>query len=124
MIRGLVCIVDDDLSMREALHSLLRSMGYAVEAFDSAAAFLASDAAQRGVCLILDVCMPTTTGLELQDRLLAMGATIPIVFMTARPDAQMETRALAAGALAYLIKPIDNDALIAILESLPAKETP
>ena len=117
MTRGLVCIVDDDLSMREALSSLLRSMDFAVETFDSAAAFLAANAAELGLCLILDVCMPEMNGLELQQRLRDMGARIPIVFMTARPDKQMEARALAAGAVAFLTKPLDNDALLAALES-------
>jgi len=121
MTRGLVCIVDDDLSMREALSSLLRSVGYAVETFDSADAFLASDARTQSFCLVLDVCMPRVSGLELQQKLSGAGASIPIVFMTARPDKQAEARALASGAAAYLAKPLDNNALIALLEGLEAR---
>lgn len=119
-----VFIVDDDLSMREALTSLLRSTGLRVQAFASAAEFLAHLAEPRPTpngpaCLVLDVRMPGMSGLELQRELGERGARLPIVFITGHGDIPMTVRAMKAGAVEFLPKPFrDQDLLDAIAQSL------
>lgn len=115
MTRGLVCIVDDDESLREALGGFLRSLDYDVEAFPSAEAFLSAGAASRARCLILDVCMPGLGGPELQPLL---PPELPVIFVTARPTETIERQVLAAGARAFLPKPFDHNALERILGSI------
>jgi FixJ family two-component response regulator len=109
----LVAIVDDDPSVRLSARRLIRSFGYRAEAFGSAEEFLASDQAMKTACLILDVRMPRIDGLELQRRL--AGKAIPIVFITARASEEEERRALQAGAVAFLRKPVDKEALLCAL---------
>jgi len=122
----LVSIVDDDTSVRQSASRLIRSVGYRVEAFGSAQEFLDSDRAANTACLILDVRMPGMDGLELQRRLAGSDPPIPVVFITARASEQEERRALGAGAVAFLRKPVGKDALLrvlgAILESLQVVE--
>ena len=108
----LVCVVDDDLSCREALTGLLRSFGFMAEAFEGGPAFLASSHRWAADCLILDFRMPVMTGLEVQAVLLADGQTIPIIFVTSQPEPRLRDRALEAGAIAILRKPCDNADLI------------
>ena len=110
-----VCIVDDDAAVREALDSLFRSVGLNVAAFGSAADFLARDNANAPGCLVLDVRLPGVNGLDFQAQLAAMDNPLPIVFMTGHGDIPMSVRAMKAGALDFLSKPFrDQDMLDAV----------
>jgi FixJ family two-component response regulator len=106
-----VCVVDDDAKVRQALERLLRSAGYAAVAFGSAAAFLESGRAQQSGCLILDVRMPELSGLDLQRALDAAGCEMPIVFITGFGDVPMAVHAIRRGAVDMLTKPVDDKAL-------------
>ena len=110
--RSLVSVVDDDESVRESLPDLLREFGYAVEAFASAEAFLASDCMDRTRCLILDIAMPGMSGPELQQELKARGQTMPIVFITAHADEAIRPLMLEQGAVECLFKPFTESALL------------
>jgi FixJ family two-component response regulator len=109
--RSLVSVVDDDESVRESLPDLLREFGFAVEAFSSAEAFLASDCVCRTKCLILDVAMPGMTGPDLQRELTLRRQEIPIVFITAHGDESVRPRLLEQGAADCLFKPFSDTAL-------------
>ena len=109
---ALISIVDDDESMREALQSLLRSVGFRAKTFASAEQFLQSDQIENTACLILDVRMPGMSGLELQRRLMATQCRIPIVFVTAHGDEEARSRALQEGAVEFLLKPFSEEALL------------
>jgi len=110
-----VCIVDDDVAVREALDSLFRSVGLRVAAFGSAADFLARENAGAPGCLVLDVRLPGVNGLDFQAQLAAMDNRLPIVFMTGHGDIPMSVRAMKAGALDFLSKPFrDQDMLDAV----------
>ncbi|APR77908.1 Transcriptional regulatory protein zraR [Minicystis rosea] len=111
----IVCIVDDDASIREALSGLFRSAGLDVAVFASGEAFLESDAIDRTSCLVLDVQMPGMTGLELQARLTRDGHRIPIVFITAQTSEVLQTQITASGA-AFLRKPFDEEELLREVE--------
>ena len=104
---SLISIVDDDDWIRGAIEALVRSLGLATRTFASAEAFLQSSSVAETRCLILDVHMPEMSGLELQDHLSRLGSEIPIIFITAYPDETIKARALSAGALCFLHKPID-----------------
>jgi FixJ family two-component response regulator len=112
-----VSIVDDDEAVRQALEGLLRSVGVQVAAFASAEEFLGSGQLQSTGCLILDLWMPGMGGLELQQRLAGYGQQIPIIILTAHGDDEARTRALSAGAVAFLGKPFDVDALLSAVET-------
>jgi FixJ family two-component response regulator len=117
----LIAIVDDDESFRRAVSSLIRSLGYGVEPFASAEAFLQSDFIGETDCLITDVQMPGMTGIELQGKLIAQGSRLPIIFVTAFPETEARGRALAAGAIGFLGKPFSDQNLIHCLsEALSA----
>jgi FixJ family two-component response regulator len=107
-----VSIVDDDESVRESLPDLLRELGFVVQAFASGEEFLASDGVGQTECLILDVAMPGMNGPGLQDELARRKRAIPIVFMTARREAGIRERLLAAGAVECLFKPFTEAALL------------
>jgi FixJ family two-component response regulator len=114
-IRGnnkVVAIVDDDEAVRVALEGLLKSAGLPARAFDSAEEFIESGQQFQAACLIADIRMPGMSGLELQSRLNAEGCRIPIVFITAHGDAKMRMQALRAGAVEFLAKPFDDEALL------------
>jgi FixJ family two-component response regulator len=108
-----ISIVDDDESVREAIKSLLRSVGLGADVFASAEEFLKSDRVQDTACLILDVRMPGMSGLELQESLAAAHYKIPIIFITAHvSDREAGKRALQAGAIDFLSKPFSEDVLL------------
>jgi FixJ family two-component response regulator len=109
---ALVSIIEDDESVRDAIESLIRSMGWAVLTFDSADAFLNSGAVSITRCIISDVTMPGTTGIEMHAKLLAQGCAPPTIFITAYPTIRDESIALANGALAYLEKPVDSNVIL------------
>ena len=108
-----VSIVDDDESVREAINSLLRSVGLQAQVFASAEEFLNSGYQHHAGCLILDVRMPGMNGLQLQEQLVSVECDIPIIFITAHvSDTQARTRALQSGAVDFLIKPFSEEALL------------
>jgi two-component system response regulator FixJ len=108
----LVAIVDDEECVREALTSLLRSQGFATEAYGSAAALLASGRIMKVACLILDVRMPDVDGLRLQRVLLGAECATPIVFITGHAGRAERDAALRLGASAFLKKPFSDEALL------------
>ncbi len=112
----LVAIVDDDNGAREALETLVRSLGHKVSTFGSAEEFLKSGKLHDTSCVITDVRMPGMSGIELQDRLIADGHRIPVIFITAHPDDHVRKRALKAGAVAFLSKPVDTEHLMRYLD--------
>jgi FixJ family two-component response regulator len=115
-----ISIVDDDELSRDATSRLIRSVGYATATFASGEEFLQSGRANDTACLVSDVQMPGMSGLDLQDRLKASGARLPIIFITAFPETEARRRALAGGALGFLDKPFSEEELIACLhQALP-----
>ena len=113
----LIAVVDDDAAIREALQSLLRSMGFGAEAFASAQDFLQSGRLPETACLIVDVRMPRMSGLALQQQLTTAQCPIPIIFITAHGDAETRTRALRAGAVAFLDKPFSDEVLLRAVQA-------
>jgi FixJ family two-component response regulator len=109
---GLISVIDDDESVREAITSFLESLGYKVESFACAVDFLESPTVRDTSCLITDVQMPRMTGLELHYRLVESGYAIPTILITAYPDDIIRAHALAAGVICYLGKPLDEDVLL------------
>jgi FixJ family two-component response regulator len=108
----LVAIVDDDDSMRSALLGLLKVLGLEARAFASGEEFLSSGQLHQTACLITDIRMPGMSGLELQAKLNAERCRIPTIFITAHGDAKMRMQALRAGAVEFLAKPFDDEALL------------
>jgi FixJ family two-component response regulator len=115
--RPLICVVDDDASVREALPDLLQELGYASQAFPSAKAFLSWSAIDNTCCLILDIAMREMTGPELHQELILRRQAIPVIFITAFGDETLRPRLLAAGAVDCLFKPVSEHALIEALEA-------
>jgi FixJ family two-component response regulator len=116
---AIVFVIDDDESMREALKSLIRSVGLKVETFASAHEFLQGRRPDLPACLILDVRMPGLSGLDLQRDLSEANIHIPIIFITGHGDIPMSVRAMKAGAVEFLTKPFrDQDLLDAIQQAL------
>ena len=115
----IVIVVDDDASVREAIASLVRSVRLEVQTFGSAQEFLQADPVDRPACLVLDVRLPGSSGLDLQRDLRGRGVGIPIVFLTGYGDVPMTVRAMKEGAIEFLIKPFrDQDLLDAIQHGL------
>lgn len=122
---SLVSVVEDDRFFRESMRRLIRSLGFGVEAFSSAADFLASPRLAETACLIADVHMPAVTGLELHRRLIKAGYAIPTILITAYPNDVDRARALNDGVACYLRKPVDESHLIQCLRAaLPSAELP
>jgi DNA-binding NtrC family response regulator len=117
----LVCVIDDESSIRESLSSLLRSAGLKVQAFSSALEFLASATPDALSCLVLDVQLPGISGLDLQRELASGDAQIPIIFITGHGDIPMSVRAIKAGALEFLTKPFDDEYLLEAIRSAIAR---
>src|SRR6266851_6685964 len=108
----LVAIVDDDDSMRSALQGLLKAIGLPAQAFASAEEFLNSGQQHQTACLIADIRMPGMSGLDLQARLNSERCRIPTIFITAHGDAKMRLQALREGAVEFLSKTFDDEALL------------
>jgi len=116
---SIVYVVDDDASVREAIQSLIRSVGLHVEAFASAQDFLRSKRPDVPGCLVLDIRLPGFSGLQLQRKLADADIRIPIVFMTGHGDIPMTVKAMKAGAVEFLTKPFrDQDLLDAIQQAI------
>ena len=109
---SLVSVVEDDRFFRESMRRLMRSLGYSVEAYPTAADFLASPRLAETACLIADVHLPGMTGLELHRRLIEAGYAIPTILVTAYPDEDVKARALKDGVVCYLRKPVDQEHLL------------
>ena len=107
-----IAIVDDDLSVRRALHRLVQSAGYMVQTFASAREFLDSLPRGRAACLVLDIHLDGMSGFELQQRLVANGVGVPVIFITAHDDAPTRERIEKSGAVGHLWKPLEGQALL------------
>jgi FixJ family two-component response regulator len=115
--RSLVCIVDDNESVRESLPDLVQYGGYDVQTFASGEDFLASPAVNEATCLVLDVGLPGISGPELHKELQRRGRKLPVVFITAQGDRSLPSRLVAAGAVACLLKPFSDTALLEALQA-------
>ena len=127
MNKRMVSVIDDDRFFRESMKRLLRSLGYAVEAFPSAADFLASPHLSETACLIADVHMPAMTGIELYRHLIKAGRAIPTILVTGYPNDVERAGALNDGVVCYLRKPVDEQHLMrcvrtALTSGDPSKE--
>ena len=111
-----VFVVDDDVSVREALRGLIRWLGLRCETFDSAAAFLSAERPDSPSCLIVDVHLPGLCGLDLPAELGRSGRVPPIVFITGHATIQMGVSAMKAGAVEFLTKPFDERELLSAIE--------
>jgi FixJ family two-component response regulator len=114
---SLVSVVEDDRFFRESMKRLMRSRGYRVEVFPSAADFLGSSHLSETACLIADVHMPAMTGVELYGRLIDLGYAIPTILVTAYSDDGVRTRALRDGVVCFLRKPVDEEHLLRCLRA-------
>jgi len=122
--RSIVFVVDDDTSVREAIRSLLRSVGLQVEVFGTAAEFLKNKLPDMTACLVLDIRLPGVSGLDFQVELAAANIHIPIIFITGHGDIPMTVRAMKAGAVEFLTKPFrDQDLLDAVQTALERDRT-
>ncbi|HWR16786.1 MAG TPA: response regulator [Terriglobales bacterium] len=113
----LVAVIDDDRSYRDAVQRLLKSALLPVQSFDSAEAFLNSGQQRETGCLIADIRMPGMSGLELQSKLNAEHCPIPTIFITAHGDEKMRLQAMRGGAVKFLAKPFDSEALLEAVRS-------
>jgi len=116
LAEAVIAIVDDDFSAREGLSSLIRSTGFEVETFASAQEFLARHGAEAPSCLVLDLQLPGLSGLDLQKRMAAAGLEIPIVFLTGHGNIPASVQAMKAGAVEFLTKPFDEQALLRAIQ--------
>lgn len=108
----LIGIVDDDPSVRRALHRLVRSAGYTAQAFESAHEFLDSLPRARPACLVLDVHLNGMSGFDLHERLIADGVSVPVIFITAHDDLPTRERIEMSRAASHLWKPLDDQMLL------------
>jgi FixJ family two-component response regulator len=122
-VNPVVYVVDDDISVREALSSLIRSAGLRVETFSSAREFLGQSPSDGPSCLVLDVRLPDLNGLALQQELAAVKNQIPIIFITGHGDIPMSVRAMKAGAMEFLTKPFENQELLDAIQEAIKKDT-
>jgi FixJ family two-component response regulator len=120
----LIAVVDDDWFFRDSMRSLMKSLGYTVEAFSSAADFLASPHLVETACLITDVHMPAMTGVELYRHLIDTGYAIPTILVTAYPNDADRARALNDGVVGYLRKPVDEEHLMRCLRNALSSAEP
>jgi FixJ family two-component response regulator len=111
-VRPLIAIVDDEASVRVALHRLIRSAGLEAETFPSGAEFLKSMQTKQPDCIVLDVHMPEINGFEVQAQLAKSGARVPVVIITGHDTPETRVRVMEGGAAAYLLKPVDDRMLL------------
>jgi FixJ family two-component response regulator len=118
MVVPLISVVDDDHSVRESLARLIRSVGFGAQVFGSAEEYLSAGQRCPGDCLILDIRMPGMNGLELQHELSATDRDLPVIFITAHgSDAEVRARALEAGAVDYLLKPLQEEEVLKAIDA-------
>ena len=116
--KGIVYVVDDDEAVRDSLQWLLEGKDYRVRCFESAEAFLARYDPREVACLIADIRMHGMTGLELQDKLIERHSPLPIVFITGHGDVPMAVDTMKKGALDFIQKPVDESALVSVVERM------
>lgn len=114
----IVAVIDDDDDTREALDGLIRSAGLTVESYPSAQAFIASGRANMIACLVLDVWLPGRSGLEFQSDLTGAGFSLPIIFISGHADVHMSVRAMKAGAVEFLTKPVRHEDLLSAIQAV------
>ncbi|MBY3088883.1 response regulator transcription factor [Rhizobium laguerreae] len=120
---GLICVIDDDEDVRDSLRTLLRSADYNVRAFAEPEEFLACDAADSAACLILDINLGCANGLDFQEELRENATAVPIILISGVGDVPMTVRGMKAGAVTFLTKPFDEDAmLVAINEAVASHD--
>ena len=117
-----ICVVDDDVSVREAVGSLIRSAGLSVRTFASAQEMLASLRKELPSCLVLDIQLPDINGFELQQELATKDIQIPTIFLTGHGDIPMSVRAMKAGALQFLTKPFEDEYLLEAIREAIARD--
>ncbi len=115
--RPTIHVIDDDASVRRGLRRLLRASGVAVEEYPSAEAFLERGPVAGTGCLVLDIRMPRLSGIDLFERLSRRGGMPPVIFLTAHGDVPTSVRAMKGGAVDFLLKPVDADALLGAIEA-------
>src|SRR5262249_45167440 len=113
----MISIIDDDVCARAATEAIIRSLGYALATYESAENFLGSENINNTSCLISDVHMPGSSGVELYQLLRGDGFAAPTIFVTGHPDETTRTQVLAAGAVAFLSKPFGKQALLNCLKA-------
>jgi FixJ family two-component response regulator len=116
MSQVVIAIVDDDERVRDAIQTLVRSLGYHASAFASAEEYLKSEKIHDTSCIVTDVQMPGMSGVDLQGHLAAQGHSIPIIFITAYRNDSVRARAMKAGAIGFLNKPFSEDHFIGCIE--------
>ena len=113
---AIIAIVDDDPSVRQGLQRLIRSLGWKAETFASAQEFLARPRTETPSCLVLDLQLPGLSGLDLQKRMIEAGLETPIVFLTGHGDIPASVKAMKAGAVEFLTKPVDEEDLLKAIQ--------
>jgi RNA polymerase sigma factor (sigma-70 family) len=119
----LIHVVDDDESLRKALLRLLDAAGFEARGYASTGDFLLNPLPDRPGCLLLDIRMPGPSGLDLQESLQSRGITLPIVFLTGHADVASSVRAMKAGAVDFLMKPVERDTLLEALQRALKRDT-
>lgn len=119
--RPIVFVVDDDISVRESLAGLMHYAGWRVETFASAEEFLARPALRAPSCLVLDVSLPDINGLDVQERVAMDRIDMPIIFITGHGDIPTTVRAMKAGAVEFLMKPLRQEPLLAAIHNALAR---
>lgn len=114
--RGIIFVVDDNREVRDALEGLFRVVGWDTETFSTSEEFVARPRVQREACLVLDIQLPGTDGLQLQSQLASTHWDMPIVFITGHGDIERSVRAMKAGAVEFLTKPFSDEALLDAVE--------
>ncbi|KAF1031199.1 MAG: Transcriptional regulatory protein TdiR [Burkholderia lata] len=121
---AIVCIIDDDASVRKSLASLLKSAGYSALLFGSGEEFLATGPLDDAICVLIDLKMKGMSGLEVQRLLVQRKAPIPVIFMSSHGDDESVRRALAQGAVAFLRKPFPSDDMINLIDQVASGAPP
>ncbi|WP_053151198.1 response regulator transcription factor [Pseudomonas sp. Pf153] len=117
----LIAVVDDDDALLASIDSLLRSVGYKAQLFACAEDFLASEDVDKTDCLMTDIHMPGISGLELQNKLTNLGYTFPVIFMTAHAEVSVRNQAIDRGAIGFLVKPFNGQAILDCVEDALAR---
>ena len=122
MADNLISVIDDDASVCRSTTFLIEAFGYRAAAFESAERFLSSGQRHHTACLLLDLHLPGMNGLQLQSRLAEEGYSIPVIFMTAHDDKEARHKAMQAGAVAFLVKPFNDEQLLQTIRSVLGRD--
>ena len=121
--RAVVFVIDDDAFMRGALDNLLRSVGLDVRVFASPQEFMRTERPDAPGCLVLDLCLPGTSGLVVQQELAHAGIALPVIFISGHADVPVSVRAMKAGAVEFLTKPFHEQALLDAVHAAIERDT-